>query len=466
MSGSVPAICFSRSVIGHVVLISAQVNAKTGVPMLEAVTFGAFAEVQRATSAVLNGVRDVWTGYVGLRGVRAENEALRRELASAQVEIQRAAGAGRPHAQPREHPRAARTASTLQTTAAQIIGAAASPDFRTVTIDKGTAQGLRADMAVHRASRRRRPGRRRRRRAPSRVQLLIDRNAAAGALIERSRAQGVVVGAGDDRLRLEYVSEVADVAVGDTVVTSGIDGIYPEGLRDRPGRQSVDKSGVAYRQIGIRPAVDFSSARRRAGRADADPGAAAAGGEAGVKAPGCCSRRRSLSPCRRRWIAGSVDRRRGPGAGRCGLHRARVRAGRRDCLTGTFAGLVQDALSSGVIGIGGLAKTIVGFLAGIVGTQFIVAQSASRFVVFFLATDRERRDVHGAVRAAGLASLRDTGTRRLPGRGSAMPSSVCWRSSSSSSCRERSNGAGWANAGFADEVGMCPRRIRNRLRRS
>jgi rod shape-determining protein MreD len=55
-------------------------------------------------------------------------------------------------------------------------------------------------------------------------------------------------------------------------------------------------------------------------------------------------------------------------------------------LTGTLAGLLQDALSSGVIGIGGLAKTIVGFLAGIVGTQFIVAQPLPRFVVFFGAT--------------------------------------------------------------------------------
>jgi len=55
-------------------------------------------------------------------------------------------------------------------------------------------------------------------------------------------------------------------------------------------------------------------------------------------------------------------------------------------LTGTFAGLIQDTLSSGVIGIGGLAKTIVGFLAGIIGTQFIVAQPLPRFVVFFSAT--------------------------------------------------------------------------------
>lgn len=55
-------------------------------------------------------------------------------------------------------------------------------------------------------------------------------------------------------------------------------------------------------------------------------------------------------------------------------------------LSGAFAGLVQDALSSNVIGIGGLAKTVVGFLAGIVGTQFIVVHTLPRFVVFFCAT--------------------------------------------------------------------------------
>ena len=54
-------------------------------------------------------------------------------------------------------------------------------------------------------------------------------------------------------------------------------------------------------------------------------------------------------------------------------------------LTGTFAGLVQDALSTGVIGVGGLAKTIVGFLAGVIGTQFIVAHPLPRFVVFLAA---------------------------------------------------------------------------------
>jgi rod shape-determining protein MreD len=55
-------------------------------------------------------------------------------------------------------------------------------------------------------------------------------------------------------------------------------------------------------------------------------------------------------------------------------------------MAGTLAGLVQDTLSTGVVGIGGLAKTVVGFLSGVVGTQFIVANSLPRFVVFFAAT--------------------------------------------------------------------------------
>ena len=57
-------------------------------------------------------------------------------------------------------------------------------------------------------------------------------------------------------------------------------------------------------------------------------------------------------------------------------------------LTGTFAGLIQDALTpgAGIIGIGGLAKTVVGYVTGIVGTQFIVARPIPRFVVFVVAT--------------------------------------------------------------------------------
>jgi rod shape-determining protein MreD len=79
-------------------------------------------------------------------------------------------------------------------------------------------------------------------------------------------------------------------------------------------------------------------------------------------------------------------------------------------LTGTLAGLMQDALSSGIIGIGGLAKTIVGFLSGIIGTQFIVAHSLPRFVVFFGATLMHAGLFMGLYL---LVDNRDFGTRPL-----------------------------------------------------
>jgi rod shape-determining protein MreD len=64
-------------------------------------------------------------------------------------------------------------------------------------------------------------------------------------------------------------------------------------------------------------------------------------------------------------------------------------------LTGTVAGLAQDALTTGVVGIGSLGKTIVGYLAGTVGTAFIVAQPLPRFLVFFAATLLEMAVITG-----------------------------------------------------------------------
>lgn len=243
------------AIVGHVLLISARVNAKSGVPILEALTFNAFAELQRGTSAVTGGVRRIWGNYVGLRQVRGENEVLRRQLDEAQIQIQEQRALA-DRSRGLEQLLELRDRLDLKTTAAEIIGAGTTPDFRTVTIDKGSGQGLRSDMAVVAPAgvvgRVVVPGAR-----ASKVQLLIDRNAAAGALIERSRAQGIVVGAGDSRLRMDYVSAASDVVVGDVVVTSGIDGIFPKGFVI--GRVDSVIKGGGTREILIAPAVDFSS---------------------------------------------------------------------------------------------------------------------------------------------------------------------------------------------------------------
>jgi rod shape-determining protein MreC len=243
-------------IVGHVLLISAQVNSRTGVPLLEAVPFGIFAEIQRTATTAVSSVRAVWSNYVGLRRVKAENDALKHQLADIQIASQQQRALAE-RARSLEQLLDLRDRANLRTTAAEIIGAGASPEFRTVTIDKGKRDGLRSDMAVIAPA-----GVVGRVVVPSgraaKVQLLIDRNAAAGALIERSRAQGVVVGTGDGRLEMQYVSEIADVAVGDVVTTSGIDGIFPKGFVI--GRiASVEKSGVAYKRIAVTPAVDMAS---------------------------------------------------------------------------------------------------------------------------------------------------------------------------------------------------------------
>src|SRR5437763_1598327 len=79
---------FLAVMLGLVILISAQVNSRSGVPVLEAVTFGVVAEAQRAMSIGVAKVRRTWDRYVWLRGVEAENAGLRRQLESLQVQYQ------------------------------------------------------------------------------------------------------------------------------------------------------------------------------------------------------------------------------------------------------------------------------------------------------------------------------------------------------------------------------------------
>jgi rod shape-determining protein MreC len=247
---------FMVVMVGHILLISAQVNTRRGVPVLEAVTFGTFAEVQRAATSAIATVRDNWTNYVALQDVRGENAKLKEEMAALRIDLQQEQALAR-QSRTLQDLLELKSAVQIETTAAAVIAGGASPEFRTMTIDKGTGDGLISDMAVL---------------APagvvgrivmptaraSKVQLLIDRDAAAGAVVERSRAQGVVVGTGTDRFRLDHVPGTADIQMGDRVVTSGIEGIYPKGFLI--GQiESIDRQGGEFTNVVVRPAVEFSA---------------------------------------------------------------------------------------------------------------------------------------------------------------------------------------------------------------
>lgn len=247
---------FLAVVVAHVILISTQVTTKRGVPMLQETVFGVFSEVQRVANAITTGVRASWQNYFALQRVQEENERLKQQISALQIRLQQERNLAQ-QSQSLQKLMELKTSTELSTTAANVIAGGASPEFRTITIDKGAREGVRADMAVISPAgivgRVIQPSAR-----AAKVQLLIDRNAAAGALVERTRAQGVVIGTGGDDLRMDYVSGSSEVKAGDVVVTSGIDGIYPKGFVI--GQiQSVKRGAGEYSSIVIRPAVDFSA---------------------------------------------------------------------------------------------------------------------------------------------------------------------------------------------------------------
>ena len=244
-------------VIGHVVLISLQVNSPSGTRLFEGVTVGLFSEVQRGIARVVGGVSGFWNGYVGLRSVQAENDALRDDVADLRFRLQRVRALAQ-RAQGLEKLLELREVVDFTTVPARVIAGDPTNYFRTVMIDRGTGDGVLRDSAVvspggvvgRVVSD---PGPR-----AAKVQLLIDRNAAAGALIERTRAAGVVTGDTDRGvLWMEYVSNLEEVEPGDVVVTSGMDSIYPKG-RVIGEVEVVQQGPGLYKTIQVRPRVKFN----------------------------------------------------------------------------------------------------------------------------------------------------------------------------------------------------------------
>ncbi|HEX5476052.1 MAG TPA: rod shape-determining protein MreC [Vicinamibacterales bacterium] len=249
---------FLGLMVGQVILVSAQVQSKSGVRVLSLVTFEVFSRIERGAAAVIDAGRGTWDDYVALWGVRAENAALTTTVADLRVKLQEQRALASRAAR-LEALLDLRTRTNLPTLAAEVIAGNPNPGMLTITINRGSADGVQADMAVI---------------APAgivgrvvgptarhaaRVQLVIDRNAAAGALAERTRAGGMVIGEdGDPPLQMDLVSNLADVKPGDAVVTSGVDGIYPKGFLIGTVERSDRGSGL-YRSIAVRPAVDFSS---------------------------------------------------------------------------------------------------------------------------------------------------------------------------------------------------------------
>ena len=140
---------------------------------------------------------------------------------------------------------------------ASVVTARLGGQSRVLLVDRGTADGVRADMAVIAWG-----GAVGRvvgvEKGFARVRLLTDPNSGASGVIVRSRTEGMVVGRGGEPLEMIYVPKYADVVVGDRVVTSGLDGVFPRGFG--LGRVTVVGEPLgASKSIRLEPEVDDHS---------------------------------------------------------------------------------------------------------------------------------------------------------------------------------------------------------------
>jgi len=188
----------------------------------------AITPLERTLVWIENGSGNLWHNYFYLRGVRAENRQLKDQIEQMRLQQVRLA----------DDAAQARRLQTLlafkeqfisHTVAAQVIGSSGSDLSRIIYIDKGEKAGIQRDMAVMTSD------------GivgkvllayPSVAQVLLinDQSSGVGALLEKTRLQGVLRGTANGEVMLERVMSDEQVSAGETVLTSGGDQIFPKGL--------------------------------------------------------------------------------------------------------------------------------------------------------------------------------------------------------------------------------------------
>ena len=199
--------------------------------------------------------REIWENYFFLVAVSQENQELKKSLNDA-IEKNNQWNELKLANDRLRNLLSFQKSLTNRVIAAEVIGKDPSVWFKTVIIDKGKADGLQKGLPVVlpqgitgqviEASDR-----------YSKVMLIIDRNSAVDALVQRSRARGIIKGASADQCRFEFVLRKNDVQIGDTVVASGFDGVYPKGLRIGRVSDLSERSSDIFYEITVTPFVDF-----------------------------------------------------------------------------------------------------------------------------------------------------------------------------------------------------------------
>lgn len=238
-----------------IVFISPELQ-KRPLRWLEVPIGGAVYYIQQGTHAALKGISGVWYGYINLIHVQEENEQLRAEITRLR---------GENNLLKEEGVLAERLQAVLDykqnapfdLVAAAVIGREPSHWYQTIIINKGEADGVRVDMGVITpegvVGKVIKTGPRH-----AQVLLVTDRNSAVAGIVQRTRDEGIVQGIEEGAIRLKYLPHFSEVAVGDVVVTSGLEGSFTKGLKIGEIEKVEKREHELFLQVKMTPQIDFS----------------------------------------------------------------------------------------------------------------------------------------------------------------------------------------------------------------
>jgi rod shape-determining protein MreC len=247
-----PLALLAAVLIAQVLLLAAQIKREGDVRLISMWGVEVMSLVQRPLHWAIDSVGGAWSRYVSLQDAREENQVLRDELnrlklRAAQLEG-RAAEAHR-----LEGLLGFREAHVeFELLAARVVAAGTSETSRTLFLNRGESDGVKRNMAVLTADGivgkilEVYP-------ATSQLLLISDKESGVGALLAHSRTLGIIRGSGEPLVEMQKVITDQDVAVGEAVLTSGLDRIFP---KDLPvGTVDSAAPGNPFKVIKVRPAA-------------------------------------------------------------------------------------------------------------------------------------------------------------------------------------------------------------------
>ena len=248
------AILFVQ-VLGLAVQVKRRSGADESTRIIRLWTVSAVTPLEKALVWCQNGLGNLWSNYVYLRGVRQENRDLKFEIERLRLEQVRLSD---------DAQQARRLQALLgfkeqyiaKTVAAQVIGSSGSEQSRSIYIDKGTSAGVEKDMAVITADGL--VGRVLRAYGSSaQVLLLNDQSSGVGVILDKSRLQGVIKGTASGEVVLEKVMTDEQVTPGERIVTSGGDLIFPKGVTVGTVMK-VTPGADLFLNIRVKPSANLS----------------------------------------------------------------------------------------------------------------------------------------------------------------------------------------------------------------